>query len=125
MLTNQSSSITLTNVTRTNSGSYLVLITNIAGSITSSPAILTVHVPQQLRQPTFRPGVGFTLLSGDEDGGALSSNNLDSLHFQASSNLIDWVTIPAAVTLSNGVLVIQDTNAAACPNRFYRVIEDW
>jgi hypothetical protein len=38
-------SLTLTNVQATDAGSYTVLVTNIAGSITSSVATLTVYVP--------------------------------------------------------------------------------
>jgi hypothetical protein len=42
------SSITVSNILPTNAGNYTVLITNVAGSITSSPALLTV-----LGSPTF------------------------------------------------------------------------
>jgi alpha-tubulin suppressor-like RCC1 family protein len=119
------SSLVLTNVTRTNSGSYAVVITNVAGTIGSSNAILIVHVPQRLRQPMF-PGSGsFLLLSSDVDGGLLSSNNLAGFHLRASTNLTDWLPILATITLTNGLLQIQDTNAAAFRARFYRVVEHW
>jgi Alpha-tubulin suppressor and related RCC1 domain-containing proteins len=125
-LTNQlASSLALTNVTRTNSGSYSVVITNVAGAITSSNAILVVHVPQQLRQRFYPTSGSFLLLSGDVDGGLLSSNNVAGFHLQASTNLTDWVPIPATITLTNGLLLIQDTNASAFRARFYRVVEDW
>ena len=115
----------MTNVTRTNSGSYSVVITNVAGTISSSNAILIIHVPQRLRQPMF-PGSGsFLLLSGDIDGGLLSSNKVAGFHLQASTNLTDWLPIPATITLTNGLLLIQDTNASAFRARFYRVVEDW
>jgi len=67
----------------------------------------------------------FSLLSGDTDGGPLSSNNLASFHLQASTNLADWIPMPAVLTLTNGLLLIQDTNASLFPTRFYRVVEDW
>jgi hypothetical protein len=125
-LTNQlASSLVLTNVTRTNSGSYSVVITNIAGTISSSNALLVVHVPQQLRQPAFPTSEGFLLLSGDVDGGLLASNNVGGFHLQASTNLTDWVPVPASITLTNGLLLIEDTNASAFGARFYRVVEDW
>ncbi len=88
-------------------------------------AIVTVHVPQKLTQPIFQTNGTFALTSGDNDGGALSSNNVPAFHLAASSNLIDWLQIPSTITLSNGVLQIQDTNAFLFPRRFYRVFEDW
>jgi hypothetical protein len=118
-------SFTLTNVTRTNSGAYSVLITNSVGSITSVTATLTVHVPQKLRQPAYQTNGTFLLLSGDTDGGALFSSNVSAFHLSASTNLIDWLRVPATITLSNGLLQIQDTNAFLFPTRFYRVFEDW
>jgi alpha-tubulin suppressor-like RCC1 family protein len=125
-LTNQyAASLVLTNVTRTNSGSYSVVITNFAGSITSSNAILVVHVPQQLRQPPFPANGTFLLVSGDADGGLLSSSDVGGFHLQASTNLTDWLPIPATITLTNGLLQIQDTNTATFRYRFYRVVEDW
>jgi hypothetical protein len=118
-------SLTLTNVTRTNSGSYTVVITNVAGAITSSPALLTVHVPQQLLQPGFQSKRTFALLSGDTDGGALSTNDLANFHLLTSTNLFNWAPIPAVVTLTNGLLLLEDTNVGHLPARFYRVVEDW
>src|SRR5205823_3605173 len=45
--------LTLANVQFTNGGSYTVVITNIAGSVTSAPAILTVNsAPIITAQPT-------------------------------------------------------------------------
>jgi hypothetical protein len=118
-------SFTLTNVTRTNSGAYFVVITNSVGAVTSVTAVLTVHVPQKLTRPIFQTNGTFVLISGDNDGGALSSNNVSAFHLTASSNLVDWLQVPSTITLSNGVLQIQDTNAFLFPKRFYRVFEDW
>jgi hypothetical protein len=118
-------SFTLTNVTRTNSGAYAVVITNSAGAVTSVTAILTVHVPQKLRQPATQTNGTFVLISGDSDGGALFSSNVPAFHLTASTNLVNWLQVPATITLSNGLLQIQDTNADLFPIRFYRVFEDW
>jgi Immunoglobulin domain len=118
-------SFTMTNVTRTNSGGYSVVITNTAGAITSVTAVLTVHVPQKLTQPILQTNGTFVLLSGDNDGGKLFSSNLPAFHLAASSNLVDWVQVPSTITLSNGLLQIQDTNTSSFPTRFYRVFEDW
>jgi len=51
-----SSAYTLNNLSITNAGQYQVVVTNVAGSVTSSNAVLFVG-----QSP---PGVGFTLVSG-------------------------------------------------------------
>ena len=38
----------------------------------------------------------------------------------ASTNLTDWRRIGWGFTGTNGVLLLQDTNAASFPQRFYR-----
>ena len=38
----------------------------------------------------------------------------------ASTNLTDWLRISSGFTDTNGVLLLQDTNAASFPRRFYR-----
>ena len=58
--------LTISDVQITNSGDYMVIITNIAGSVTSSNAILTVtNIPGVIVQPTNQVvGVGPTVKSG-------------------------------------------------------------
>ena len=38
----------------------------------------------------------------------------------ASTNLVNWTNIGWGFTGTNGTLLLQDTNAASFPNRFYR-----
>jgi hypothetical protein len=120
-----SSNYSLFNLTRSNSGIYSVIITNIAGNITSSNAVLTVRVPQLLSAPVLHADGTITFNSSDTDGSALSSSDLAHLQVQVSSNLVDWVTLPGALTLQDGMLQLQDSNAANAPMRYYRIIETW
>ncbi len=116
-------SLALGNVTRTNSGTYRVVVTNALGSATSSNAILLVRVPQRLGTPV-RLGDGtFTFLSSDGDGGTISAGDLSRFEAQASTNLINWTTLPGALTLTNGSLRFNDLSSNA-PMRFYRIIEN-
>jgi hypothetical protein len=115
----------LFNLTRSNSGIYSVIITNIAGNITSSNAVLTVRVPQVLSAPVLHPDGTITFNSSDTDGSALSSSDLAHLQVQVSSNLVDWVILPGALTLQDGMLQLQDSNATNAPTRYYRIIETW
>jgi len=118
-------SLAFTNVTRTNSGTYTVVVTNVAGSITSSNAVLLVHVPQRLGVPVLLPDGTLRLTSGDMDGGTISASDLANLQAQASTNLVNWVTLPGSLTLTNGMLRLQDPGWTNQPLRFYRIIESW
>ena len=120
-----SSNFSLFNLTRSNSGLYSVVVTNIAGNITSSNAALVVRVPQLLSAPVLHPDGTITFNSSDADGGALSSADLAHLQVQVTSNLVDWVTLPGALTIQDGMLQLQDSNAANAPMRYYRIIESW
>jgi alpha-tubulin suppressor-like RCC1 family protein len=120
-----SSNYSLFNLTRGNSGIYRVMVTNVAGNITSSNAVLTVHVPQLLSAPILHSDGTITFNSSDADGGPLSSSDLAHLQVQASSNLVDWVTLPNALTLQDGRLQLQDSNATNAPTRYYRLLETW
>jgi hypothetical protein len=125
VLVTGSPSYTLSNVTRTNSGTYSVVVTNIAGNVTSSNAVLKVHVPQHLGAPVLQPDGSMLLTSGDADGGMLSAADLANLQAQVSTNLVDWIPLPGALTLTNGLLQLQDPGSASYHTRFYRVLENW
>jgi len=117
-------SLTLTDVTRTNSGAYAVIVTNTAGgSLQSSNATITVLVPERLSAPTILPGGRLQFLFSDSDGGNVLTAG-DLAHFQvlASTNLTNWTLITNSLVLTNGSMLLQDmwTNS---PQRFYRVRE--
>ncbi|MEO7298408.1 MAG: immunoglobulin domain-containing protein [Verrucomicrobiota bacterium] len=120
---NVTASLALLNVTRSNSGIYSVVVTNIAGSTTSSNATLRVLVPQLLSQPMLQPDGTIMFNSVDADGGILSPADLVNLQVQASSNLVDWVSLSGALTLTNGALQLQDSNSTNFPARYYRIVE--
>ena len=116
-------SLTLTNTMRAQEGTYSVLVTNGVGGVFSSNAVLRVLVPQQLGQPVLRPDGTLQFTSSDVGGGALPSADLSGFEAQASSNLLTWVTLPNALILSNGTLVLQDRARTNNPSRFYRIVE--
>jgi alpha-tubulin suppressor-like RCC1 family protein len=125
ILVTGSASYSLSNVTRTNSGTYSVVVTNIAGNVTSSNAVLAVHVPQHLGAPVLQPDGSVLLISGDADGGTLAAADLANLQAQVSTNLVDWIPLRGALTLTNGLLQLQDPGSASYHTRFYRVLENW
>lgn len=117
------SSLTLSNAVRASSGTYWVVVTNAAGNVTSSNAVLVVRVPELLGAPVLQPNGSIQLSSTDTGGGLLSPSDLTNFEAQASTNLTDWVTLPNALSLTNGTLQLQDTGNSNSPSRFYRLIE--
>ncbi len=122
--TNSYYSILPTN--RSPSGSYFVVVTNIHGSVTSSPALLRVLVPQRLLVPE-RLGDGrFRLRFGDQDGGLAGADEFGALEVYATTNVFNtnsWVRLTNGLSIVNGQVQIEDAGAPGLPRRFYRVIE--
>ena len=93
------------------------------GSTLASNATLNVTVPQQLSSLRRRANGGVELLSRDADGCAMSPALLPKFEAQVSSNLVDWVKLPTALTCTNGSFLLCDPEAGRWPQRFYRVVE--
>ncbi len=119
-----SSSLNLNGVSRAQNGNYFVVVTNSGGGVTSSVVNLKVLVSQQLAAPVMLLGGAFQLSSTDANGGLLTPADLANLQTQASTNLTDWTTLSNALTLTNGVLMLQDPAATNAANRFYRILEN-
>jgi alpha-tubulin suppressor-like RCC1 family protein len=115
--------LTLTNLTRADSGTYALQVSNAGGSATSSNATLVVLVPQRLSAPKILPDGSFVFSANDADGGLLQPEDLAGFEVQASTNLLDWVTVPEALTTTNGMLQLRDPAAAGLPMRFYRIVQ--
>ena len=108
------------------SGNYFVVVTNAGGSVTSSPALLRVLVPQRFVQPPQRLGDGtFRLLFGAHDGGFLLTNDLANLEVWGNTNVANtnaWVRITNGITVQNGQVQVDDADSSGLPRRFYRVL---
>jgi uncharacterized repeat protein (TIGR01451 family) len=110
--------LTLTNVQVAQAGSYTVAVSNAAGSLTSSPALLRVLVP-----PVLAPGSGAVTVAGAFSVSFTSVAGLNyTLEFKALLTDVNWTLLSSATaTGSGGVISLQDTNAPQA-QRFYRVI---
>jgi hypothetical protein len=117
--------LSLANVGRAQNGTYFVTVTNSYGSTVSSNAVLKVLVPQLLGTPTVSPDGTLRFTSTDADGGLLSPSDLANFEAQASTNLVDWVALPDVLSLTNGMLQLQDSSGTNWPVRFYRILENW
>ena len=108
------------------SGNYFVVVTNAGGSVTSSPALLRVLVPQRFVQPPQRLGDGtFRLLFGAHDGGFLLTNDLASLEVWGKTNVANtnaWMRITNGITVQNGQVQVDDSESPGLLRPFYRVL---
>lgn len=106
--------LTLNNVQLANAGVYTVVVTNIAGTVTSTNVALAVTSnsppPPQVLLPTFANGV-FSL--------AVSGGSSSDFIVQASTNLIDWVSL--YTNFSTSPFTYTDTNSGNFGLRFYRL----
>jgi hypothetical protein len=120
-----SPTLTLTNVTRTTTGSYVAHVSNPGGATPSQPATVRVLNFPRLHPPQVLPGGGLRLLFNDHDGGALSLG--DTLNFEVfvSTNLpaTNWLRLNLPLTVNNGLLTLDDADAINQRHRFYRVLE--
>ena len=108
------------------SGNYFVVISNAGGSVTSSPALLRVLVPQRFAQPPERLGDGsFRLRFVAHDDGFLLTNDLATLEVWGNTNVANtnaWVRITNGITVQNGQVQVDDADSPGLLRRFYRVI---
>jgi hypothetical protein len=118
------SSLTLTQLTRANSGNYRVAVSNASGGVVSTNAVLKVHVPQRLSL-ALQPDGAIHIYSGDSDGGRLTSGDVPNFRAYISSNLVDWVPVPESLALENGRVELRDSSATNSPRRFYLIQESW
>ena len=117
------SSFGLPPVTRRDSGLYAVRVSNPGGSILSSNALLTVQVPQRFSLPQRLPNGSFLCSTTDADGGKLCPEDLARFEAQASTNLINWTSLPNALVFTNGSLLLRDQANTNMRMRFYRLLE--
>jgi hypothetical protein len=118
-----SSTLTLNSVGRAQRGAYSVRVTNPGGTTVSSNAVLFVLVPQLFGVPTVLPDGAVLFISGDVDGGSIPPSDLAAFEAQASTNLLNWVTLSNALSVSGGILFLQDPEQTNYPARYYRVLE--
>jgi hypothetical protein len=104
--------LTLNNITLDQAGTYSVTITNLAGSVTSSNAILSVYASAaaMLDGYSYSSANGFQFQVAGVPG--------FNYAVQESTNLIDWMSL----ITNTSPFIFVDTNAASFPQQFYRTI---
>lgn len=100
-----------------NAGTYDVIVSNIAGQLTSAVATLTLTNP-----PTGSAGVfqNISVLGNGTVQFNLSGTSGATYTLQLSTNLNVWTNL-ATFTMTNGAIQFSDTNAAGSSHRFYKL----
>ena len=106
-------SLVLTNVQLPQAGNYAVVVTNLAGAVTSAPASLRI-----LAAPILG---GISRVGGTASISVVSVAGLDyTLEYKNSFDESNWTPLPPAVAGTGGPVALQDTNSPVA-SRFYRV----
>jgi len=111
-----SSELTLSNVQTSVAGSYSVVVTNIAGSVSSQPATLTVTNTDVVLSVPAGTGLdtnGFTF--------QMSVPNGSTYVILASSDCQNWAPIATNVA-SSGTVTFTDPAALSFTNRYYQAV---
>jgi hypothetical protein len=105
--------LSLTNVQSAQAGGYAVVVTNVAGSVTSIVASLTVASPQIILQLS---------LAGQQVSVSFASQLGSNYALEYKQFLDDpaWTPLSPAVPGTGGPMTLQDTNTSA-DSRYYRL----
>jgi alpha-tubulin suppressor-like RCC1 family protein len=79
-------------------------------------------MPAKLGVPTLLPDGSLLFNIFTTNGNSLMLSDQAGVIFEASSNLVDWITLTNAVTLTNGAAQLSDPNATNSSVRFYRLL---
>jgi hypothetical protein len=95
-------------------GNYSVVVTNLAGNVTSSNALLVVLVPPSLALQLW---AGYPLLNLN----GMLSNNF-TVQYNTDLTTTNWITLLSLSNLLTSPYLFNDFPGAGQPERFYRVL---
>jgi hypothetical protein len=109
-----SNSSTLANIHTNNAGNYFVTVSNIAGAVSSSNALLSVTIPLPAHIDSFKaaPDGAVRLSISGEPGSPYVIQN--------SSNLVSWADLAMFVS-TNGTFQYTNNVTTNVPASFYRI----
>jgi hypothetical protein len=87
-------------------------------------ALGRVAAPQQLAAPLPMTDGSWIVGFGDSTGGRLTLGDLGKFQVRVSTNLTDWETLAATMTITNGRVWLRDSAGPTAPRRFYQVVEE-
>ena len=115
-------SLSLTNIHRTDAGTYSIVASNVTGTVTNDIQ-LHVLVPQLLSTSFVQTNQIMSVSFGDADGGLLTAQDIPSFVIQTSTNLVDWTSIDLPIsTNASGGLSFQLPTFSDPGCGFYRIL---
>jgi hypothetical protein len=112
-------------VSRANGGLYSVVVSNAAGNWLTLNCTLRVLVPLVFRTPEVRGDGAIQLLFQSSDGGLpddLSQVTAQRRTLLPGWNDTNWDSITSGFSVTDGWVVVNDTNALSGPSGFYRAL---
>jgi alpha-tubulin suppressor-like RCC1 family protein len=79
--------------------------------------------PQQLSAATILSDGSFSFIASNAADKFLQQTDAGNFEIQASTDLVNWVTLTNPLTLTNGAWQLRDANSTNYPARFYRLME--
>jgi hypothetical protein len=115
-------SYTIASATNSSAGVFSVVVANIAGTVTSSNAVLTVLVPPPVTGRAELSEVAPVLAAGLADGQLILSWSTNAFGFtlQSSTNLVDWSSLATPEVFGDSYVV---ADVIIGPVRFYRLVK--
>ena len=88
----------------------------------SEVSFVPAPMPVHLSLPTLLPNGTLQFSVSATNGSSVPLTNATGLVFEASSNLVDWIPLTNALTLTNGSAQLTDPDATNSAARFYRLV---
>jgi hypothetical protein len=112
----ETNALTLSDTTTNDAGSYTVVITNMAGSVTSAVAVLTITLPIPMFLPTTLTESGLIVFAWTAVPGQQYQ-----VQYTGDLSSGSWTNLGPAITATNGIITDSDTIGPAA-QRFYQVL---
>lgn len=117
--------LNFTSVTRGDRALYSAVVTNSLGLANTRTARLDVVGGLMKLSSPFVTPAGMLIVTGqDSSGSPLLGTDVAWFEPQTSTNLVDWQPFAGALSITNGSLLLQDTNYLQFPTRYYRLLEN-
>ncbi len=116
-----SSALSITGITRRDSGTYRLLVSNSSSSTNSTDAVVRVRTAQDIATPKLNGDGSWRISFADSDGTPMIQSDTTNFQVQLSADLKNWTSSTNQLNVSNGAIWFDDS--VSNQFKFYRVLE--